>query len=260
MRFLHRGLLFFVTGGLMNRDTIALIASNAPSSIENLLKNNGFEVLRMPECKRLAPPVRTHTDMFLFQLDGTVFCHESYAKENEPIFDKIKSFGYKVITLGGEYSADYPHDVRFNIARVGRNIIIGKRTRACEICEYAIKNRYDVVKVNQGYAKCSSCVAGENALITSDLTIADAMRNAGVDVLLIGEGDVRLDGYPYGFIGGASGYFDGTVYFVGDPSFHSDGKRIFDFCKKHEKHVVYVENEELTDIGSILFLPRISRT
>lgn len=243
----------------MNKDTLALVASNTPSAVCDLLKNNGFDILRMPVCERLALPVRAHTDMLVFALDGTVFCHESYEKENGQTFDIIRSFGYEVITVGGEYSADYPNDVIFNIARVGRNIVVGKRTRADRIIEFAEEKGYAVVKVSQGYAKCSSCVVGENALITSDKTIAKALLEKECDVLLIGEGDVRLDGYSYGFIGGASGHFEDTVYFAGDPRLHRDGKEIIDFCKRNGKHVVYSVGEELADIGSIIFLPRLNK-
>ena len=240
----------------MNKDTLALVAANTPRAVCELLSDKGFEILHMPPCERLALPVRTHTDMLVFPLDDTVFCHESYAMEARGTFDKIRSYGYNVITLGGEYSEDYPHDVRFNIARVGRNIIIGKRTLSEEIIEYAKKSGYEIIRVRQGYAKCSSCVVGENALITSDVTIAAALREAGADVLLIGEGGVKLEGYQYGFIGGASGCFEDTVYFVGDPNFHTDGERIVDFCKRNEKQVACVKGEELTDIGSIIFLPK----
>ena len=96
-------------------------------------------------------------------------------------------------------------------------------------------------------------------MITSDKTIAMALLEKGCDVLLVGEGDVRLDGYQYGFIGGASGCFDDTVYFAGDPHLHRDGKEIFDFCEINGKQVVYAKGEELTDIGSIIFLPRLYR-
>ena len=241
----------------MSKNTLALISESAPEYINKRLKNDGFEVLRLPSSPRLALSVRTHTDMLVFPINDTVFCHESYASANTRELDVIRGFGYSVRAIGGEYESEYPRDVRFNIARVGRNIMVGKRTQSAEIGEYALKNGFRILYVSQGYAKCSSCIVGDNALITADSDIARVAGDSGISVLRISEGGVRLEGYQYGFIGGASGCFGDTVYFVGDVKKHSDGERIIDFCQKNGMSVSFDENEELIDIGSILFLPKL---
>ena len=238
----------------MSKNALALISESAPEYIKKTLKDDGFDILELPPSDRLDVPVRAHTDMLVFAINDTVFCHESYAAQNESIFESIKNFGYKVITIGGEYEAEYPKDVRLNIACVGRNIIVGKRTKASEICRYARELGYNILHTSQGYAKCSTCIVGENALITADADIATVAHKSGIDVLRIREGSVRLDGYQYGFIGGASGCFEDTVYFVGDPHTHPDGEKIIDFCEKHGKRVSFAKNKELVDVGSLLFV------
>ena len=113
--------------------TLAIIASNAPAELENILVCDGFDVLRIPSSPLLDTPVQTHADMLIFPIGDTVFCHESFAKENTEFLSKISALGYNIRAIGGEYRKDYPHDVRFNAALVGKRLFIGSRAKADEI-------------------------------------------------------------------------------------------------------------------------------
>ena len=57
----------------------------------------------------------------------------------------------------------------------------------------------------------------------------------------------------YGFIGGACGYCDGSLYFSGDLRHHPDGDRIESFCKGLGVDAVSLSDEPLKDVGSIFF-------
>ncbi len=76
-----------------------------------------------------------------------------------------------------------------------------------------------------------------------------------IDFLLVRKGYVALDGFEYGFLGGASGCIDDTVYFNGDLSAHPDYEKIRRFIEAHGLRVKFFADEPLTDIGSIIFLP-----
>jgi hypothetical protein len=100
----------------------------------------------------------------------------------------------------------------------------------------------------------------ENAVITADKNIARTAEAAGADALLISTAPekIRLDGYDYGFIGGASGMLEDTVYFTGDISSHPDAERIAEFCKAHKKKkMISLSKETLCDVGGIFFFPRV---
>ncbi len=241
----------------MKQKNLSIIANDSPYELEDILVRDGFEVLRIPPSPRLATPVSVHSDMLIFPIGDTVFCHESFAKENEAFLSLIRDRGYNIHAIGGEYREDYPFDVRFNAALVGKKIFLGSRTDANDICAYASEHGFDVIRVKQGYTKCSTCIVSENAIITADASIEKAALNIGIDVLKISEGYIDLHGYSHGFIGGASGAFGDTVYFVGDPRIHPNGETILDFCQKHGKKVSFIENKKLLDIGSILFLADI---
>jgi hypothetical protein len=147
----------------------------------------------------------------------------------------------------------YPHDVLLNAARIGHYLVCRPDSTAAELLQYAKEAGLTVLPVRQGYAKCNLCVVSDHAAMTEDASIAAALRSAGMDVLQINAGGVALSGYPYGFIGGASGS-DGThVFFYGDLALHRDGERIATFCQKHGRIPVSLASHQLTDVGSLLF-------
>ena len=108
--------------------------------------------------------------------------------------------------------------------------------------------------VKHGYAKCSICSVGENAIITADPSIAKTAKKNGIDVLKTEASHTRLDGYDCGFIGGASGDDGENIYFCGNLEKHPDGEKIKEFCKKHGRGVVCLSDEPLYDYGTLFFI------
>ena len=73
------------------------------------------------------------------------------------------------------------------------------------------------------------------------------------DSVLIKKGSIRLDGFDYGFIGGCTGLIDkNKLLFNGDINYHKDCNKIIDFLHKHKVEPVVIENQPLTDIGSVI--------
>ena len=74
--------------------------------------------------------------------------------------------------------------------------------------------------------------------------------------LLIEKGYIRLDGYDYGFIGGASAYLkeSNILLFSGNISIHPDFERIKIFCQNNDVDIDYIDGMDLTDIGGIFFI------
>ena len=103
-------------------------------------------------------------------------------------------------------------------------------------------------------SKCSTLIVGENDIITADRGIHRVAQSAGINSLLIGVGNVSLEPYEYGFIGGASGTLGNTVYFCGDLKEHPDKQKIVEFISACGKECVFLPFERLSDMGSILFV------
>jgi len=120
---------------------------------------------------------------------------------------------------------------------------------------YLEKEGLEFINVKQGYTKCSIAVVDRKAVITSDYPIYKKLIELGVDVLLIEPGYIRLDGYPYGFVGGTCGNLSGeTIAFSGKFLCHPDRLKISSFLKKYNKKVLWLRNENVTDIGTIINL------
>ena len=192
------------------------------------------------------PYERDHADLQCLILDHTAFVLPRCKRLN-----KVLSRDYQVIPCGG-FSGKYP-DNTFLSAVYCENILIGRIASLDEKAkEYCRKNDIKLINVNQGYAKCSCVSVANDAIITADNGIIHALQDTEMDV---GKGSVRLEGAPYGFLGGASGYDRDTrtVYFCGDIDRHPDADRIRDFCKKYDTKIICLSKDMLTDIGGIIF-------
>jgi len=222
-----------------------IIDSRMYKESKSLLINMGYQLYEIPENDFFEKPVCAHPDMHLFCMDkiyASSFVYNLFTFENS-------------VPTGREQSAavyDYPNNVFLNCAKVGKNIICNKKYASPDIIANAEISGYNIINVKQGYAKCSTCVVSDNAVITEDDGILKACINNGIDALKISKGYVKLDGYDYGFIGGASGLIeDKLLAFNGDLNSHPDANKIIDFCSSYGVDVISLCNLPLYDVGSI---------
>ncbi len=209
----------------------------------------GISVIFSCAVPQLYDAVNGHPDMQIHHLGGNRFvcapeAYEHYCKVM-PDTDIIK--GSKRLL------EKYPDDVAYNAAVFGNYLICNSPCTAIEILEtYKVSNQ-TILNVNQGYAKCSTCVVSDNAIITADSGIYKAALEHGIDALKITEGHIRLAGMNYGFIGGASGLIANDKLAInGNIETHPDSNVIIEFCKKHGVAVVSLNNGDIEDIGSII--------
>ena len=215
----------------------------------------------------MAPPLACHPDLLLCKLG---------VSDAAPLFQGDPA----------RLSPVYPGDVRYNACCTGRyfihnlkytapellaaagitasEILIPKapasdpQTAGTQVIEHgapAQANRAGSmipVQVPQGYAKCSIVCVDETSIITYDAGITKACLAAGLKVLQIAPGHVRLPGYPTGFLGGASGRVGREILFNGDLSVHPDFAAIRDFIESRGLSCVHFPDSPLTDVGSIL--------
>ena len=237
--------------------TLVLASSVLSYECASSLRNLGFEPIIMPEYTRLQRGVSSHPDMLAFIYGNKYICTKEYYSIAREIFEKINSLGYSPILTDEIPSEKYPNDILFNVLPLEDKILCLKKGISKKLISFATRNNLQIINTNQGYTKCSVCKISENAIITADKGISELAKSIGIDVLTIREGHVNLDGYGYGFIGGASGVYEDTVYFCGDISKHPDGKQIVAFCEKHKKSCVSLSNEELFDVGTLFFLSKV---
>lgn len=217
----------------------------------NKLIQMGYDIIKLPADNKFDAPISAHPDIFMTMIKGHLFVD---AALNNLFINKQNTI-YCNREVECQKKIVYPSDVLFNCVNVGRYLICNKAFTHSSIIEFADANDIKIVDVKQGYAKCSTCVVSENAIITEDESIAKKSSEVGIDVLKIEKGHIKLDGYDYGFVGGCSGLIENDVLaFNGDIKKHPEYRRILHFCDKYSVNVVSLCEEPLYDIGSIIRL------
>ncbi len=111
---------------------------------------------------------------------------------------------------------------------------------------------YEIIHVNQGYAKCNVCIAGLNSVITEDNGIYKSVCNTDLNVLKLSSGGVELKNFPNGFIGGASGTINDSLVFFGNLNNHPQSGDILQFLKENKIKYLNSSDKNLSDWGSII--------
>ncbi len=163
---------------------------------------DGVEVIPPAELFALPVALRRHADLGLCPIGGReVVC----PSDSYPYYcDKLSPYGFSVIQGGQALGGSYPADTAYNVVVAGSFALLDPR--ACDsVLLRLLQNRFEILPVRQGYAKCSVAPVGENAFITGDRGICRALEAKGAEVLLIDHAGVELPPYKNGFFGGASG-------------------------------------------------------
>ena len=194
--------------------------------------------------------VSTHPDMQIhFLNEDTAVC----SPETYEYYCSILPSHINLICGKSRLGDTYPNNCAYNIARVGMFIICNTRYADNEILDFYKKNSYVVIDVKQGYAKCNICEISDKTFITEDKGIYNSVINkSGITPILIDAGDVRLRGFDYGFIGGASGRFKDNVFFCGSPKYLRDFEKVTDALDKEGITYTELDDSQLVDCGGII--------
>jgi hypothetical protein len=241
---------FIKLPNLPEGDTALAAVSFAYPDILRALRALGMELIEIQPGRCLPGPVGSHADMLLHHLGGNQMVT---ARGEASLKDTLRQFDFEVIESNGCLSERYPDDVPLNAARVGNFLFCRQDSLDLEIGRYCSRHGVSVIPVRQGYARCSTVVVSESAIMTADSSIAQAAESADLDVLRIRPGHVRLEGYPYGFLGGACGMIGkNKLAFAGNVGLHPDYEAIKKFCGNRNVETISLADMPLTDIGGIL--------
>ncbi len=220
--------------------------------IQKKLENYADKIIKLVPFGHLPMPVASHPDMLLWHCAGRIVTYRDYFEANRNIFAELSDF--EIMIDSGNVCAEYPHDIALNCANVGNRIIAHRDYISPVIMRIADEEGMQILHTRQGYAKCSTVLVGDNAVITADRSIEKSALAAHIDVLRVNEGNVALEGYNTGFIGGAGGTTDTEVLFCGNLDLHPDGERIREFCGEHGKQAVSLSSAPLYDYGTVMLI------
>ncbi len=238
---------FVLNANLPDRDVTAVVISDVKKDIIDELYNNYHIKALIPSpVLNISGQERFHADMGLLHFYRDNFFLSS---DNIIMTEILKEKSAEIIHTK-DVTASEP---KLNVCILKNIIIMCKKTADASIADRCIENGFRIIEVSQKYVKCSTAVVAENAVITSDESIYRACRKNLIDVLRIPAGNILLDGYEYGFIGGCCGLLsDSILAFSGDIDKHPFHKEIRDFALNYGVYTASLGKNELYDIGGIL--------
>lgn len=234
-----------------------LLGCDTPETVIKSLISKGIEIITAGPVKGMPPYLSSHADMQFVNVKSGVIAHAPGVSEN--ILRKLKDSSFELIegeTIPGD---TYPYDIAYNCAVVGKVAFLNIRYTDPKLLELLIKCGIKPVPVKQGYAKCSTCVLNDHAIITADKSIHKAALQNGIDSLLIPpQKGIILKGYDYGFIGGATGLIsDHELAFSGDFNKLEQKETMILFMAKHGIVPVSLSNDRVADVGGLIPLSSV---
>lgn len=212
-----------------------------------------FNVIVIRAFELLDSAVSSHPDMLFSFIGRDLIVSCGYYEFQKNTIDCIADIGqFNLMISDYVQKSPYPYDIAYNVLSINNCVIGNMKHVSPDIIKSAEAQSFNMISVKQGYTACSSAKISDKALITADTGIAEAAASSGCDVLLISAGNIKLDGYDYGFIGGASGLINGALYFSGNIEAHPDYDKIYSFCNKYGVEVISLSDEALHDCGGIV--------
>jgi hypothetical protein len=246
-----------MAGALMNpylphkKPRYVIIDYKANEEILNYLKNMDIEPIKTIKCPDLQEPVDGHPDMVIFPVDFQTFIVApnvySYYK------NVLEAKGIKVIKGGKTLCRNYPEDIAYNVARIGRYAVHNTKHTDQVLKYYLEEAGVEFIHVNQGYTKCSTALISETKALTSDVLIHEKLKSYNIDCMYIDPKVVYLKGYDHGFIGGCAGKINEKIFL-------STGKILDEniLCSLkqfiHTAGYIYEEasKRQIIDLGSLI--------
>lgn len=224
-----------------------VICGELCKELNNYLDSVGIErIVVAPNCN-IDPAVKYHADMSALHIGSNEIIID---KAQERLYETLSDKGFNVSPSDKIIAGEYPDDIALNFTVIGDKII-GNFRFADKVLLSAF-SEHQMINVKQGYCKCSCLIVNENAIITDDESICNAVVKNEIEALLIAKGDILLPGHQYGFIGGSAGKISKEkILFFGDITKHRDYKKIADFIEKYGCKIEYL-NFPLTDFGGII--------
>lgn len=189
----------------------------------------GYNIIPSKNITAFSNPERKHADMQALRINDKLFTLENCVKK------------------AGE---TYPENILLNCLFLNNTLYGRLDSTDNSVLDYCRNNNIKLVNVNQGYTRCSTLAINNNAVITADKSIEKALKNNGAEVLLINPGYIKLEGFDYGFIGGASFCDNNKVFFFGNMEQHPEYSKIKKFIFTHNSDIeVLCKDITITDIG-----------
>ncbi len=207
----------------------------------------------MPHPK-LPPGIAAHPDMQICPIDETtLLC----APESLNYYSKLLPKSITVIPGETQLDGTYPRDSAYNAAEVGDFFFCNIKCIDKKLLRIKKETGKKIIHVNQGYTKCNIFPFSNRGLFTEDLGIHNTImvNKLPLENILLPPGEIHLNNYSHGFIGGSCGRCEKIVFWYGNPDSCSYYKTIHHILQREEIKELSLSQENLSDFGGIICLP-----
>ncbi len=230
-----------------------IISKLVPDSIKVELDRSGISYITGGKSQYILNETAYHPDMLYYQMNSGIVLEDCGTKSDVEKFCIIEKTKIPLTN-------NYPNDCSLNCFKIGKLTVCGYNADP-RIIEDALDNNCKVLKVNQGYAACSTIIINDSACICSDPSISKALIAEGVDVLAVSNCGILLNGYNCGFIGGCALYSDkDKILFSGDITKHVDYDKLKWFCNNHGAFIYSLSKSSLYDYGGHRSIGKINHS
>lgn len=229
---------------------VFIVNKNMPEEMTAKLCGENDRLIKTQELSASNLPLSVHPDIQLHKISDTAaYCApECYEYYRSKLPDYIELFCGE-----SEIGVTYPGDCSYNISRLSKYVFANTKYADKKILNYYSTNGYNIIHVNQGYTACNSLIIG-STLLTEDVGIHNTImvNDLNIKCELLPYGEVELEKFPYGFIGGTAGSFGNMVYFCGEPSKCSYCNVIDKVLKAEGVKSIALSDGPLHDFGGII--------
>ncbi|MBR2051026.1 MAG: radical SAM protein [Bacteroidales bacterium] len=242
---------------------IIIADSRMPEEAKKNLKKLG-NVLFINPTSVTYNSISSHPDIFFFQKDDALIYAPNAPKR---IVKELKKRKIKLIEGKKEVGKKYPETVPYNAVGIG-NLLIHNLNHTDETILSSYENH---INVNQGYTRCNLLALNENAFITSDVGIFNAVNSqqttdnslyppeslvetyVRTSILYIDPKQIKLEGQKNGFFPGCCGVWKNNLIVCGSTKNLKEKTELDKFLKDNNFNLIELYDGDLIDVGSIFF-------
>lgn len=227
---------------------LIIIDSRLPEEAIDSLSSIG-EVFKLQSDNIVYNSIQGHPDIFLLQMEELVIMAPNAPFELKEVFKK-----HRITFLKGKdkLGAKFPKTAFYNAVATKKYLIHKKGlTDSCILHE---NHKKQFIDVSQAYTRCNLLHLKNNTFITSDHGIEKSLKQNGINVHYFESDDVKLEGQDHGFIAGAMGVFQDSVFIIGSLSQYKEGEKLKMLIESNNMKIVELYNGPLIDGGGIFFL------
>lgn len=220
------------------------IIDTTDKEVVNKLNSLGYKCYSVIPSNNVSKPICRHSDTLYLKIDKNTFIISECQIKNKSL---LENEGYKVI-IYDKLKPGYKTESFLNFIINDKYVIRNTKT------SLILNNKYlTEIKVKQGYTRCSTICINSGAYITDDDNIYERLEKNNLDCIKLSKGDILLDGYEYGFIGGSCVLLnENEILFFGDISNKKDKNLVVEFLSKYNINAIFIEGKKLVDLGSAI--------